>query len=122
MSEPLFGCRESGCAEEVSYPVDMLHVFDGEAWCEGCWIDNQPDHSPRWYELPNFVPEADKCIAELEAEVERLREVLDWSLAHRAHWFPAGRFLNYQDSGPNGRFQNRISAQTLKQALNKAMP
>ena len=44
LPQPVYGCAHEGCAEEVSYPPDMLRWYEGgevEAgfYCESC-IDN----------------------------------------------------------------------------------
>jgi len=71
--EPMYSCSVRGCAEEVSYPVDMLKVHDGKVICEGCWdcadaVLNEDDDPISWYELEAFVPAASRRIAELEAQ------------------------------------------------------
>lgn len=59
---PLWECLDQGCAEETSYPADMLRWFQGGLICEGCfdYIDQEtagPEDDPvRWYDLPEFRP------------------------------------------------------------------
>ena len=80
MSEPLYGCENEHCSEECCYPVNMLRVHKGMVWCEGCWDEAPPiwldgnggddggDYL-RWNDLEPFVPDHEKRIAELEAEL-----------------------------------------------------
>lgn len=76
-----FGCRSPYCAEEVSYPADMLAEHpDGGPVCEGCWesddarYDSGEEGGPRSFSsLPRFVPQYEKDKKEL---VEALRELL----------------------------------------------
>lgn len=60
---PLFPCRNRGCAEEVSYPADMLAMHpEGGVVCQACWDNEQwPVNTPQeewlyWNELQRFVP------------------------------------------------------------------
>jgi hypothetical protein len=78
MSEPLYTCEYEDCAEEYCYPANMLKVYEGKVWCEGCW-ENAPTIWPdgqggdtgcdwlHWHDLEPFVPEHEKRIAQLEA-------------------------------------------------------
>lgn len=75
MSEPFYSCSQEGCAEECSYPADMLNMYEGEPVCEGCW-DDMPivikegsDDCVYWGELEKFVPAHEIKIAELEAHL-----------------------------------------------------
>ncbi len=86
MTEPMFGCQLQGCAEEVSYHADMLMMHGGEPICQGCYeiCDiGLTEDSPDWCDLPAFIPEHVSTlatqaaqIAELEAEIARLRKIL----------------------------------------------
>ena len=108
MSDPHFACREQRCAEEISYPADMLRVYEDEAWCEDCWEHEWIEGQPRWNELPNFVPEADRRVEELEAEVSRLRESERWKPVGAVEQFPP-RHENVWCLNRNGRqFEGRV--------------
>lgn len=85
----LFGCARDGCAEEVSYPVDMLREYQGRPYCQSCWDEAMPkvpvtlddngdtDEWLRWHDLPKYVPEYEKRIAELEQNLQTLRSGTD---------------------------------------------
>lgn len=85
MSEPMYGCEYEDCAEECCYPANMLRVYEGKVWCEGCW-DNAPtiwpdgqggDTGCDWvhhWDLEPFVPEHEKRIAALGALLRRYRD------------------------------------------------
>lgn len=94
MTKPLYGCNNPDCAEERSYPADMLRVYEGRPYCEGCWdytalayapgVDpDDEDADPlRWRDLEPFVPEHEKRIASLVVEVEmKDKEVRKWKEA-----------------------------------------
>lgn len=73
--KPMFSCSE--CYEEFSWYADELRVYQGELFCSNCWSGhdaNWGENKISWDELPEFVPEHAARIAELEGEVERLRE------------------------------------------------
>lgn len=72
MNEPMFSCCDEFCRVEVSYPAGMLAVGPDGPVCQVCW-DSQP-HEGHWNDLPAFVPEYRKQIAEL---VEVLRIALN---------------------------------------------
>lgn len=86
MSEPLFSCSQDGCREECSYPADMLALHNGAPICEDCyynlpWKNQAPDPDDdqdtlSWHDLPRFVPPFVRRIEALEAENERLRDLL----------------------------------------------
>ena len=38
----LLGCQVQGCAEEVSYPADMLRLYNDKPICEVCYDDLVP--------------------------------------------------------------------------------
>ena len=80
LSDPLYGCADEGCAQEVSYPSEMLQFWSGiggmeaeapiEAgfYCEGC-LDHfaAPDEETG--------PSLDKALAAAEEDVD-LQEAL----------------------------------------------
>jgi len=72
---PLFGC--ASCYEDHLWPVEAeeLREHDGEPWCDMCWDceDMRETTGIDWGDLPEFVPDAEKRIKELEA---LLRELL----------------------------------------------
>lgn len=76
MSGPLFGCKNPDCAAEVSLEPGMLALWKDEPICEECYHEASGEDDPSWTDLPAFVPDTDKRIAELEAENERLRAAL----------------------------------------------
>ena len=90
--KPLFSCSEEGCREEVSYYADMLAELDGKLICENCYDEMPFGERPRhpdceeewlsWNELPQFKPPWESRIEALTAEVERLREALEWAADH----------------------------------------
>lgn len=87
VNEPLFSCSQDGCREECSYPADMLALHNGAPICEDCYHDlpfksqapdpNDEEETLIWHDLPRFVPSFVHRIEALEAEVERLRDVID---------------------------------------------
>jgi len=92
MSEPLYACQIDGCAEEVSYPKNMLRLLNDQPICEECYShdfsiqipktfddDGDPDEMVPWHELPQFVPEAERRIADLEAKLAEARELIAYS-------------------------------------------
>jgi hypothetical protein len=88
MSEPLYGCEHEDCAEECCYPANMLRVYEGKVWCEGCW-ENSPTIWPdgqggdtgcdwlHWDDLEPFVPEHEKRIEEKDEQLKVLRQKCD---------------------------------------------
>lgn len=57
----LVGCQIDGCAEEVSYPLDMVAMYNGAPICETCYDDanyGDPDEDgiPKieWSDLPSI--------------------------------------------------------------------
>ncbi len=52
-----FGCQDNSCAVEVSYPADMLKLFEGEPICQDCYDELRPsEDDPLWVHLPQFDP------------------------------------------------------------------
>ena len=47
----LVGCQKQACAEEISYPLDMVRLYKDKPICEECY---QYDHGEEkdWTELP----------------------------------------------------------------------
>ena len=65
--EPMYSCQAStDCAAEVSYPADMLAVFDGKVVCENCWTEEVLGQD-LWSDLPRFVPAHERRITKLES-------------------------------------------------------
>ncbi len=59
MIKALVGCQVEGCAEEVSYNLDMVAMFMGVPICETCYQDGDfgerdDDGEPKidWNDLP----------------------------------------------------------------------
>lgn len=75
IQQPLFGC--ASCYEDVSYPADHLHVYNGECWCEICWdeVTHEIADGLDWSKLEPFKPA-------LQAECEELRTALAESRAN----------------------------------------
>lgn len=71
--QPLYGC--TSCYEEFTYPVDHLHVYDNECWCDLCWDERRWEFSdqPSWNELEPYTPA-------LQAECDALRAKTSLSL------------------------------------------
>ena len=96
MSGPYYGCDNGSCAEERTYPPSELGVFRGKAYCDECWdyrdemFDDLPDdvELPRFNELPVFVPEQDRRISELQAELARLKSIMSETLSN-IEYYPA---------------------------------
>ena len=58
----LVGCREDGCADEVSYPLDMVKFLDGEPICENCYGElPSSEQDGDWSGLPP-VTLSDLCV------------------------------------------------------------
>lgn len=51
----LLGCSHGNCAQETSYPLDMLRNYATQAICEGCYDEAQFGGTP-WSELPAILP------------------------------------------------------------------
>jgi hypothetical protein len=51
----LLGCDNDHCAQEVSYPLDMLRNFAGKAICEICYTDGEYG-TEDWNDLPVIMP------------------------------------------------------------------
>jgi len=68
--QPLFSCVN--CREDYSWPESDLRVYEGELWCQICFDESDMvwrDSLLIWSDLPPFVPEFKKRIADLEAEL-----------------------------------------------------
>jgi hypothetical protein len=83
-NQPYFSCQNSDCAEEISYPAEMLAVFEGSPICENCYgyIDGPEEGElPEYSDLPDFVPEYEVRYKELceqfEAKNAELKSVRD---------------------------------------------
>jgi len=85
MSEPMYSCSATingcCCAEECSYPANMLAVYHGVIYCEGCWNEmpamyshEEDEESIGWSDLESFIPAHIATIAEQAATIERLRD------------------------------------------------
>ena len=53
---PLFSCQCEGCREEVSYPIDMLALWNGAPICDECYIEVRGSSDPDWSDLPPVDP------------------------------------------------------------------
>ena len=71
--EPLFSCCQ--CREEYSYPAIDLRVYKGATWCENCWEYEPPDFDVDYGDLPIYIPEYQKRIAELESLLNKWNHV-----------------------------------------------
>ena len=47
----LVGCQNQGCAEEVSYHLDMVAMFEGQPICQGCYENGEYGEGD-WHDLP----------------------------------------------------------------------
>lgn len=111
IKEPMFSCQNSDCAEEVSYPANMLALWNGDPICEDCYNDVYfrklvgKEDGPDYANLPPFIPEHEKRIAKLEAENKRLREIaegmypLEIGTAEKLHWRAETRKLLWSTEG-----------------------
>ena len=64
--EPIFS-PDCPCQGEVSLPASELRLLDGELWCSECYYyEHAIDEYSNWTDLPQFIPEADKRIAEMD--------------------------------------------------------
>jgi len=53
--QALVGCQNDDCAAEVSYPLDMVHLFHGKPVCENCFDGGQWEgltEDQQWSDLP----------------------------------------------------------------------
>ncbi len=51
----LVACQNDRCAEETSWTLDMVRMFEGEPVCENCYMEG--DYNPEgcaWTELPEI--------------------------------------------------------------------
>lgn len=54
----LVGCQVQKCAEEVSYHLDMVAMFEGQPICETCYIEDHPEEDAvDWSDLPSVTME-----------------------------------------------------------------
>lgn len=57
----MVSCQIQGCAEEVSYNLDMVKLWKGAPICQNCWEGGGVgDEDQDWYELPGIKME-DLC-------------------------------------------------------------
>lgn len=71
---PCYICSE--CYEARSWFAQDLRVdAHGDLWCEGCWDGTHgwDDNNMPWSELGEFVPDDQRRIAALEAQLEAVR-------------------------------------------------
>ena len=55
MIKALVACQDEGCAEEVTYELDMVRMFEGHPICQVCWeVQDHAGHWP-WYDLPQVT-------------------------------------------------------------------
>ena len=51
----MVSCQIQGCAEEVSYNLDMVKLWKGEPICQNCWEGGGiGDEDTNWHELPDI--------------------------------------------------------------------
>ncbi len=55
--QALVGCQVQECAEEISYYLDMVRIYNGEPICQNCHDGCQREDEPRWVELPEVTLE-----------------------------------------------------------------
>jgi len=50
----LVGCQNISCAAEVSYPLDLVRLWEGQPICRDCFYDLSVsfDDDARWKDLP----------------------------------------------------------------------
>ncbi len=81
--DPSYPCRNEYCAQETSYPVDMLAMHpEGGVICGDCWEEEATEDSPRFWELPPFRPVKpgdDLGNGLVAVPVEELRDLLKWT-------------------------------------------
>lgn len=52
----LVGCQIQGCAEDISYPIDMVAMWKGAPICQDCWENaDLGDEGVDWNELPEIT-------------------------------------------------------------------
>lgn len=60
----MVGCQIQSCAEEVSYHLDMVKLWEGQPICQNCYelsqVGGHGDESTEWSELPDISLE-DLC-------------------------------------------------------------
>ena len=56
--DPVYGCKTSECATEISYPADMLywHPRDACFYCEHCHDVACEDSDPAWNDDDDACP------------------------------------------------------------------
>ncbi len=71
--QAFFACSEAGCAEDTTYPAEMLYWYEPERrWvCENCW-ENLPPPNPDDDDGPLHPPRGES----LEAYLTRTRPPL----------------------------------------------
>ena len=50
----MVSCQIQGCAEEVSYELDMVRLWKDKPICQNCWECGGGDTSPAWWDLPSI--------------------------------------------------------------------
>jgi len=95
--KPLFPCCI--CYEDYSWDASELRIYNDDLWCENCW-DETPMASDgiEWECLEKFVPEADRKIADLKKEIERLKGEIQEESVERAAAYQEG----YADAKSEG--------------------
>lgn len=82
MSEPMYSCdgHVNGfvCAEEITYPKDMLREHEHKNYCENCWVESGDFREGQWSDLSPFIPEHEKEIDRLEKRAAELEKALEW--------------------------------------------
>ena len=85
MRIPFYSCEQGYCAEETSYPADMLREYHGELWCQYCWeaapivwLDDAQEEALNFGDLDRFIPEDTRRIQELEQRIKIYRNALDF--------------------------------------------
>lgn len=53
--QALAACQIQGCAEEVSYHLDMLALYKGQPICQGCYEEHEGHPAKDWNELPQIT-------------------------------------------------------------------
>lgn len=51
----LIACQIQGCAEDVSYNLDMVALYNGQPICQSCHEDYKKDDEVDWNELPQIT-------------------------------------------------------------------
>jgi len=52
----MFSCQIPACAEEVSYPLDMLAMWKDQPICEACYSEERTGEDPMYGDLPSISP------------------------------------------------------------------